>query len=289
MKLQHLEFLSAVVECGGVGKAAKRLHISQPAISVGLKTLERELGAPLFERVGRRLVVTPRTLAFHQHAVDILRQCEAARTTFRTRSDRPPRLRLGVLTTISGADVSSLTEFWARRRPDMRLQLWEGDQQRLAHWLRAGRIDAAWTIAGKESSAARILWREPFVALVGRGHRLAERRPARIRIADLDGESMVMRSSCELKAGRLSAAGISMRTAARAQRDDLALRLVAQGIGVAIAPRSLATRDVVALGVTKLGLSRAVGLKWRPDLPQQMVDAIIEAVSSLDQVGRTQP
>jgi len=185
--------------------------------------------------------------------------------------------------------VSGLAEFWARRRPDMRLQLWEGDQQRLAHWLRAGRIDAAWTVTGKETAAAHILWREPFVALVGRGHRLADRRPARIRIADLDGEPMVMRSSCELKAGRLSTAGITIRTAARAQRDDLALRLVAQGVGIAIAPRSLATKDVAALSVAKLGLSRTIGLKWRPGLPQQAIDAMIEAMSSLDWVGRARP
>jgi len=287
MKLQHLEFLSAVVECGGVGKAAKRLHISQPAISIGLKTLERELGAPLFERVGRRLVAMPRTMAFHQQAVDILRQCEVARTTFRTRSEQPPRLRLGVLTTISEADVSSLAELWAHRHPGMRLQLWEGDQQRLTHWLRAGRIDAAWTLTGKNAAAARVLWREPFVALVGRSHRLADRRPARIGIGELDGEPMVMRSSCELKSGRLSAAGITIRTAARAQRDDLALGLVAQGVGIAIAPRSLATKNVVALSVTKLGLSRAIGVKWRPGLPQQTVDAIIEAISSLDWPART--
>lgn len=285
MKIQHLQFLSAVVECGGVGKAAKRLHISQPAISVGLRILERELGAPLFERFGRRLIATPNTMAFHQHAVDILKRCEAARLTFRAKPEASPRLRVGVLTTIAGSDVSSLTEVWSHRQPSTRLQLWEGDQQRLAQWLRAGRIDAAWTLVGKDTSTTRVLWREPFVALVPRDHRLAGRRPARITTADLDGEPVVMRGTCELKNGRLSAAGITIRTAARAQRDDLALRLVAQGIGIAIAPRSLATRDVVSLAVTKLGLSRAIGLKWRTGLPKDMIDAVVDATSSLGWIG----
>jgi uncharacterized protein YkwD len=54
-----------------------------------------------------------------------------------------------------------------------------------------------------------------------------------------------------------------MKVAAKVDRDDLALKLVARGVGVAIAPRSLATRDVAILSVPELHLSRNVGFIWR--------------------------
>jgi DNA-binding transcriptional LysR family regulator len=73
-----------------------------------------------------------------------------------------------------------------------------------------------------------------------------------------------------------------MRIAARAERDDLALRLVAQGVGIAIAPRSLATGDVVAVPVTDLRLERSIGLMWRSEMPERLVAAMLDAVSALE-------
>lgn len=83
-----------------------------------------------------------------------------------------------------------------------------------------------------------------------------------------------MRAACELKAGSLRGAGLTLRTAALADRDDLALALVANGLGIAIAPRCLAGSDVVALTVRDLGLKRAIGLKWRPDLAMEAVETL---------------
>ena len=85
MKLQHLRFLTAVVDYGGVIKAAERLHLSQPSISAGLKALERELGQPIFDRstpANRTLRLTPAGRRFYRNALEILRQCDAARADF---------------------------------------------------------------------------------------------------------------------------------------------------------------------------------------------------------------
>src|SRR4051812_4463117 len=110
MKLQHLRVLDAVFESGGVVAAAKRLHASQPAVSIALRALEEELGEPLFQRPGggKRLIPTAKALRFHRRAVEILRECEAARAEFRERQDGLPRLRLGVLPTIAKRDVAAV-------------------------------------------------------------------------------------------------------------------------------------------------------------------------------------
>src|SRR5215470_17035752 len=103
MKLQHLRFFVSVVDCGGVVKAAERLRVSQPAISAALKSLEQELGRPLFEPSvrGKSVRPTPRALAFYDDAREILRSCEVAHAKFRQKDAPSAKLRIGVLQTIS--------------------------------------------------------------------------------------------------------------------------------------------------------------------------------------------
>jgi DNA-binding transcriptional LysR family regulator len=110
MKIQNLRFFAAVIDCAGVTQAAEQLHVSQPAVSAGLKALERELGEPLFDRSGgrRRMIPTPRALQFYQHARDILTRCETAVGIFRRAESRTPAVRVGVLRTISAESVAAL-------------------------------------------------------------------------------------------------------------------------------------------------------------------------------------
>ncbi len=287
MKIQHLRFFVAVVDCGGVVKAAERLRISQPAVSAGLKALEQELGQPLFEHKGsgRRLHPTSKAIEFHRDAQEILRQCEAARTRFRIQERKPAKLRMGILQTIASKDVAAVAADLARQDPELRLQLWEGGPTRIADWLRQGRIDAAWTSVEKSGMQAQALWREGFAVFASSTHPLNQSRRAKISLSDLAGESFILRTCCEMKRGQLWPGGTRMRVVARAERDELALRLVAQGLGITIAPQSLATQDVVALPILDLDITRSFGLKWRADASQKMVSAALDAMSS---VGRAE-
>ena len=282
MKLQHLRVLDAVIESGGVVAGAQRLHASQPAVSIALRALEEELGEPLFQRPGggKRLIPTAKALRFHNRALEILRQCEAARAEFRERRDRVPRLRLGVMPTIAKRDVASVNVILQQGNPGWRFQLREAPMGDLPGHLRRGRVDAAWTCIEEDGEHARVLWREDFVALVGREHRLARHRGQGVTLRDLDGERIVLRSSCELRSGRLEEAGIALQIAARVARDELALSLVANGIGIAIAPLSFAEGEVVAVPISDLGVRRSIGLAWRPELPEPLLLATLDAITN---------
>jgi DNA-binding transcriptional LysR family regulator len=72
-----------------------------------------------------------------------------------------------------------------------------------------------------------------------------------------------------------------MRVVARAERDELALRLVAEGFGIAIAPQSLATENVVTRRVYDLDVTRSVGLKWRTELPGELLTVVLHALSTI--------
>ncbi|MDR0808916.1 MAG: LysR family transcriptional regulator [Gemmobacter sp.] len=279
MKLQHLKFFCAVVESRSMTAASERLHISQPALSAGLKALQDDLGLPLFDRSGgkRRIFPTPTALRFYEDAKDILSRCEAARIRVTKTEPKPTVARIGILRTLASADVATVLGK-VMRFPSPTWKAREGTSAEIGQWLAQGRIDMAWTTIDRPSATAEILWHESFDLLTACHHRLAQ--SGAVSITDLAGEDIILRTSCELRSGRLQAAGIKLRVVARTDRDDLALKLVAQGIGVAIAPQSFAGRDIVALPFSDIDLSRTIGLRWRPDLPDAHVASVKEAVSA---------
>lgn len=283
MKLQHLRFFIAVVDCGGVVRAAERLRISQPSISAGLKALEEELGQTLFRRqgAGRSLLPTPKALRFYDDAREILRQCNVARARFKTDEPRLRKLRIGVLQTIASYDVATLSSALTLHNPDLRLQVWEGGVIRVGEWLRQGRIDAAWTIVDKDAGNARVLWQEPFVVLSSRTHPFATGDHTKLSVADLEGQPVVLRLGCEAKRGRLWPESTRIRVVARAERDELALRLVSQGLGIAIAPLSLAANDVVARSMEGLDAKRSIGLRWRTEVRDDILATVFDAISTV--------
>lgn len=283
MKIQHLRFFVATVDSGGVMRAAERLHLSQPAVSAGLKALEEALGGPLFEGGkggrGRRLTAAGRR--FYRHAQAILQQCDAARADFRGEDGRQRRVRLGVLETLPAAAVLQLTERLERDQPHWRLELWEGAAPRLATWLDQGRLDLAWTDVDDLLPNARPLLREPVVAAVAREHPLA--RATRVTLAELAGQPFFHRARCELDAvgrAQLRAAGVQLRASMRGERDELIFERVRRGRGYTLAPRSLVPADLAAVEVIGLTLARSVGLLWREDTEPALVDAVAAAASA---------
>jgi DNA-binding transcriptional LysR family regulator len=285
MKIQNLRFFVSVMRCGSITEAAQQLRLSQPTVSTGLKLLEQELGQPLFERSAsrRRMVPTAKAVEFLEHASEILKRCDMAITAFRAKEQHRAHIRIGVLRTISSDTVTAaLAKLSSSGEQTYGVR--EGGTDQLARWLRQGRIELAWTTVAAKMPNAQILWEEPFVCLASRNHPLA-RRPRRAKLKDLEGEALVLRGSCELKAGKLHSAGVRMRIAARVERDDLALRLVAQGIGVAFAPQSLATSEVVPVPIADLALARTIGLRWRSELDETLLERIRTAVLSFGSVS----
>lgn len=80
MELRQLEYFLAVARSGQFTRAARTTHVSQPALSIQVRNLEAEIGAPLFDRVGRKIHLTEAGEILQHHALRILKEVEEARS-----------------------------------------------------------------------------------------------------------------------------------------------------------------------------------------------------------------
>lgn len=142
MKLDHFEEVVAIAERGSMRAAARHLQIAQPALTRSLALLERELGAPLFERRARGVVATPLGEAFVARARSILTEIR------RTREEVEQLRGAGTGLVTVGLSIaahlallpSSLRPFRARY-PDTKLHIIEGFYPTLEERLRDGTVD----------------------------------------------------------------------------------------------------------------------------------------------------
>ncbi len=144
MEINQLRYFCAVASTGSFTKAAEQEDIAQPSLSQQVRKLEREIGSPLFERLGRHNRLTPYGEALLPQAQSILRQiAEAEACVTNLRQGVQGRLRIGVIPTILPYWLAPRLGEFAAQFPDVDLQLQEATTQRLIESLQAGELDAA--------------------------------------------------------------------------------------------------------------------------------------------------
>ena len=90
LEIRHLQLVSAVANLGSLTRAGNRLHLTQSALGHQLRDIESRLGAPLFLRIGKRLVLTPAGERLLASAKDVLAQLQRTEDEIRQMGARRP-------------------------------------------------------------------------------------------------------------------------------------------------------------------------------------------------------
>ena len=125
MDLRHLRYFVAVAEEEHFGRAAKRLHIVQPALSMQIRSLEEELGGPLFQRTSRRVVLTEAGKILPADARRLLAQADRVRTDVRrSLKGEIGSVRIGFVgATVFGDELIDDLRRFRQFRPDVEVYL----------------------------------------------------------------------------------------------------------------------------------------------------------------------
>src|SRR5438105_4206546 len=132
MELARLRVFQAVADEKSFSRAARALFLSQPAVTQHIQALEAELGVPLFDRLGRRIALTPAGDSLNQHVPQIMGLVRAAEAAAREAGGEASRtLRLGVSETLATYVLPPLLRDLQERLPDTELRLTVGDSAEL--------------------------------------------------------------------------------------------------------------------------------------------------------------
>ncbi len=124
-----MEYFLAVVDHGGVTRAAAQLRVAQPSLSQAVRKLEKDLGTELFHRVGRGLVLSPAGEALVGPARSILREVHAAENAVRDVGEmRRGRIDIASLSDLSSDPLSVWVAKFRRLYPDIRFHIEERDE-----------------------------------------------------------------------------------------------------------------------------------------------------------------
>ena len=184
--LRHLRSFVVVAEEGNVGRAARRLFITQPALSRQLKQLEQELGVPLLVRVPRGVELTEAGRELQQKARAALEAAEQAMTVGRP-AEPAGRLVVGVALAGHREHWFGLAEAFSRRHEAVDVDLRTALSEVLQRQLAAGELDVAIMLepARQPGIGYALVREEPVSVWAHRGHPLAGR--GTLTLADLDG------------------------------------------------------------------------------------------------------
>lgn len=176
MELRHLRLFLAVAEARHFGRAARRLHLSQPTVSQQVRQLEEELGEVLFERHERGARLTPAGDLFRAYASRALEEVEAGRQALGAlRGLQVGELRVGYLPSLGAGLVVPALAAVLRKHPGLRVQAYEGVSRRIERRVAEGKLDVGLGIA---PSRAPEVEAEPVLEgrlslIVPAGHALA--------------------------------------------------------------------------------------------------------------------
>lgn len=176
IRLRHIRCFLETARLGSLSAAATALNVSQPAASKTIKELEETLGVDLFDRVGRRLMLSPAGKLFQQHAGAAMVDLQRAQDLVREMPRRETRLSVGALPTAATSLLPEAALAFRAKNPECLLRVTTGPNWMLLSQLREGALDM---VVGRmppagavEGLTFRQLFSERVVPVVRPGHPL---------------------------------------------------------------------------------------------------------------------
>ena len=290
LEVRHLQLVVAVVEEGSVTRAAEHLHLTQSAISHQLREIEGRLGAPLFLRLNKRMILAPAGERLLAVARRMLRELAEVEEEMRQLgAERGGVLRLSTECYTCYHWLPGKLKVFRESFPRVEVRIVAEATRRPLAALFDGRLDLAIVHNAMRDRrlVSRPLFRDELVLITPPDHPLAGR--SYINAADLADEHLIVyaapREELSIFQKLLFPAGVVPRQVSHLELTEAIIEMVKAGLGVgvmarwAIAPQ-LAAKSLRAVPLTRRGLYRSwAAVRLRTNTPPVYFNAFIDLLA----------
>jgi LysR family cyn operon transcriptional activator len=193
MELRHLRYFKALADCLNFTRAAERVHVTQSTLSHQIRQLEDELGVALFDRIGKRVMLTAAGEMFLESALEALGAIDRGISAINiVASDVISELRAGVTQTSNRVLIPQCLAPFMEQHPAVRVFVEEMPAERISDQLRAGRLDLGISYRPGDATGLSFepLYDEEMLLVVSPRHHFAGRK--RVRMAELSGQRLAL-------------------------------------------------------------------------------------------------
>ena len=293
MTLTELLYIVAVAQEHHFGRAAERVFVTQPALSLAIKKLEDELGVPIFERRRSQIALTTLGEQIVHQAQRVLEGADRIKQIAAQGKDQlVGPFRLGVIATVGPYILPDLVSILHNRAPAMPLEIEENLTVNLTAMLKNGKLDAIIVSFpfDEPGITTHPIYEEVFKLVVPVGHSWATRKSVDSR--KLGGEKVILPHAGHCFRIQVLEAcpelSLSDKEGLQGNSLETIRQMVASGLGITVLPCSALTlkyhnKRLTALPFAKPVPARQIGLAWRkwfvrPDA----LKAIASSISSLN-------
>ena len=292
MDIANLQAFIAIAESASFSLAATQLHLTQPAISKRISALESHLQIRLFDRIGRRILLTEAGRTLLPRAQRILADIEDSQRALRNLSGQVA----GALTIATSHHVGlhrlpPILRDFAARYPDVQLDMHFTDSELAYEAIAHGEAEigiVTLPLSKRPAIKTQPIWNDPLVTMVNREHPLAGQATVTPRDlsrypAILPGEVTVTRQVIDRLFNRL---GVSLKLAFATNYLETIKMMVSVGLGWSILPRTMLDTDLLAVDLEGFQLERQLGVVLHTD--HTLSNAATAMLDILEQERRLQ-
>lgn len=247
MTIRHLKIFTTVADLGGMSKAAKELHITQPSISQAIAELEKYYGVKLFERLSQKIYLTKEgelMLSFSRHILDSFEQMEAAMNQAVEKSS----LRIGCSVSVGTCLIEEILDEAKERIPQCQISVIVANSSEIEQLILANEVDVGIVegILKNKDLVITPVCEDELVLVCGKYHPLAKEKV--ITLDMLQGQDYASRESGS--AGRnqyeklFEDAGLQLNRVFCSTNTEAIKNAVIHGRGIAVFSRRMVINEV---------------------------------------------
>ncbi len=266
MDTVNLQTFIAAAELKSFSFAAEQLYLTQPAVSKRVATLERELGAPLFDRIARRISLTEAGREFLPRARAILRDIEDSRRLISNLTGTVSgRLSIGTSHHIGLHRLPPVLRQFTQDYSDVALDLQFMDSEAACRAVQTGELELGIVTLPLEPLAdlhSELVWSDPLDIVVGLDHPLNSQ--SQLDYTQLAGYPAILPSpgtyTRQLLERSVAKAGGELATGMTTNYLETIKMMVSVGLGWSVLPRNMLDDELVVLKIRRIKLTRQLGI-----------------------------